>query len=45
MLYSGVYWDNVSDTYSYDGMLCWQVNRGYPAQVCAIQGFQQAHDS
>jgi len=38
-LFSGVHWDTLDDTYSYDSMICWEVNRPYPATVLAIEGF------
>jgi hypothetical protein len=43
-LYSGIYWDTLDDTYSFDGMPCWQVTRPYPATVCALGGFLQTQD-
>ena len=38
-LYSGVYWGTVDDGYSFDGMLCWQVTRPYPATIVNIGGW------
>ena len=41
-LYSGVYRDEIDDDYSFDGMLCWQVNRPVPATVVQIAGHLEA---
>lgn len=43
-LFSGVYQDTVDDTGSYDGMLCWQVTRPYPASLVALTGFLNMQD-
>lgn len=43
-LFSGVYSNTVEDTYSYDGMLCWQTNRPYPLNVLAVEGFLETAD-
>lgn len=43
-LYSGVYWDSISDDYTFDSMLAWQVTRPYPLTICAIQGFLHTQD-
>ena len=43
-LYSGVYWDTLDDTYTFDGMVCWTVGRPYPASVVNIGGFIQTSD-
>lgn len=37
--YTGVYWDLLSDGYSFDGMLSWQVNRPYPCTVVSVSTF------
>jgi hypothetical protein len=34
-LYSGVYRGILTDEYGYDSMLCWRVDRPWPATVCA----------
>lgn len=38
-LFSGVYRDSVSDPQSYEGQLCWQISRPYPATVAAVAPF------
>ena len=43
-LFSGVYWDTLDDTYSFDSMPAWQITRPYPATVCAIGGFLNTQD-
>lgn len=43
-LYSGIYWDTVDDTFSFDGQLAWQITRPYPAAVVSIAMFQQNQD-
>lgn len=43
-LFSGVFSDTIEDDYSYDGMICWQSSRPYPANVLAVEGFLQTQD-
>jgi hypothetical protein len=43
-LYSGVYWNTLQDDYSFDGMICWQSTRPYPATIAAIEGFIHTQD-
>lgn len=43
-LFSGIYWDTVEDTWSFDGMLCWQITRPYPCAVVALTGFLNTTD-
>lgn len=43
-LFSGVFSDTVEDDYSYDGMLCWQITRPYPANVLAAEPMLQTQD-
>jgi hypothetical protein len=38
-LFTGIHWDTVADSPSFDGMLCWQVSRPYPATVVNIGGW------
>ena len=38
-LFSGVTWASVSDSDTFDGMLCWQIDRPYPAAVVQLTGF------
>lgn len=43
-LFCGVYSDTVEDDYSYNGMLCWEVSRPYPATVAQVGGFLATQD-
>jgi len=43
-LYSGVHSDTVTDDYSYDGMIGWQITRPYPATVLSVEGFLDTQD-
>jgi hypothetical protein len=43
-LFNGVYWQTLDDTYGFNSMLCWQVDRPYPAVVAAIGGRMQMSD-
>lgn len=43
-LYTGEHSATVEDTYSYDGMLCWQVTRPLPATMTAFGGFIETED-
>jgi hypothetical protein len=43
-LYSGVFSDTITDDYSYDGMIGWQITRPYPATVLANEGFLDTQD-
>jgi hypothetical protein len=43
-LYSGVFWDTLDDTNSFDGMLAWQVVRPYPSAVVAVTPFMNTQD-
>lgn len=38
-LFSGVHWDTLDDNPSFDGMICWEVTRPYPATVVNIGGW------
>lgn len=42
--FSGVYWDSLTDDYSFDSMLAWQITRPYPAIVAAIGGMLHTQD-
>lgn len=37
--FSGVYTDTLKDGYSFDTMLCWQVNRPYPCTISSVATF------
>jgi hypothetical protein len=42
--FSGVYWDTLVDSYTFDGGLCWQVDRPWPFTICAINQFLKAEE-
>jgi len=42
--FTGVYKDTVTDNPSFDGMLCWQQTRPYPANIANIGGFIETTD-
>jgi hypothetical protein len=37
--FSGVYWDTLTDDYSFDSMFCWQINRPYPCTIVSTTSF------
>lgn len=43
-LYSDVLWDSLDDSYSFNSMLCWEVTRPYPTNVCSIGAFLHTQD-
>lgn len=43
-LFSGVHSVTVEDNNSYDGQICWQVTRPYPATVLSNEGFLETQD-
>lgn len=43
-LYSGVHSATIEDQNSYDGQICWQVTRPYPATLLANEGFLETED-
>jgi hypothetical protein len=43
-LFNGVYSSTVDDSWGTESMLCWQINRPYPACVVAVDGFLQTTD-
>lgn len=43
-LFSGVFWDGMDDSYGFDSMICWEIDRPYPATVCAISAFLHTQD-
>jgi hypothetical protein len=43
-LFSGVWWDTLSDDYSYDSMLAWQSYGPYPLTIVSISGFIETQD-
>lgn len=42
--YSGVWESTVVDDYSFDGMLCWQIDRPYPCTVVAATSFIETEE-
>ena len=44
ILKTGVHTQTLTDRHSYDGMLCWQVSRPYPATVASAENFLAAQD-
>ena len=43
-LFSGVFWDTLDDDYSFDGQLCWEISRPYPATVLAVAGYPMTQE-
>lgn len=43
-LFSGIWWDTLDDDYGFDSMLCWEIDRPYPATVCAVEPFLHTQD-
>ena len=43
-MFSGVWWDQLEDDYSFDSMLAWQSNGPYPLTVVSISGFLETQD-
>jgi hypothetical protein len=43
-LFSGVYWQTLDDTYGFDSMICWQIDRPYPGTVVSIGGMMNMSD-
>lgn len=43
-LFSGVWWSQLEDDYSFDSMVCWTVTRPYPATVLSLSGFLHCQD-
>lgn len=43
-LYSAVHQDTLQDDYSFDSMLCWEIDRPYPATVCTLGAFLHTQD-
>jgi hypothetical protein len=42
--YSGVYWDTLTDDYSFDSMFCWQVERPYPCTIVSASSFIETQE-
>lgn len=43
-LYTDIWWNTLSDDYSFDGMLCWRISRPYPCTIAAVEMFIQGQD-
>jgi hypothetical protein len=43
--FNGVYKDEIDDDNSFEGQMCWQVTRPWPATVSAIQGFNDVSET
>lgn len=43
-LYSGIMSDTLTDDYSFEGMIAWEVNRQYSCTITAMGGFVAAQD-
>ena len=43
-LFSGVWWDTLSDDFSYDSMIAWQSTGPYPLSVVSMSGFLETQD-
>lgn len=37
-LWSGIFWGNVDDGYTFESQLCWEVTRPYPLTITAVGG-------
>lgn len=37
--FSGVYWDTLTDDYTFDSMFCWQSDRPYPCTIVSTSAF------
>ena len=44
VMYNGVWWDTLAADYNFDDMLCWQINRPYPATVASVSTFRHTQD-
>lgn len=42
--FTGVQWDLINDGYSFEGMLCWQVNRPYACTICSVSTFLEVEE-
>ena len=43
-LFDGVWWGQLNDDYSYDGMVAWQSTGPYPLTVVSVSGFLETQD-
>ena len=42
--FTGIHKDTITDNYSYDGMVCWQITRPYPCNIANIAPFLESTD-
>jgi hypothetical protein len=42
--FNGVYWDTLTDEWSFDGMICGRISRPYSANIVALEGFIETSD-
>ncbi len=42
--FSGVFVDTISDEASFNGMVCWRINRGLSGAVVALEPFLNSED-
>lgn len=42
--FSGVYWDTLTDDYSFDSMFCWQTDRPYPCTIVSTSSFIEVEE-
>jgi hypothetical protein len=43
-LFSGIFWNTVSDEWGFDSMPCWQMTRPYSATIVALEAFLETSD-
>ena len=43
-LWTGVLWDTLEATYSFDDMLAWQITRPYPTTIASVSSFRATQD-
>jgi hypothetical protein len=44
VLFTGIMSETLEDSYSYDGMFCWEITRPYPCNVAAAGGMIETED-
>jgi hypothetical protein len=43
--FSGVYWNTLNDDYTFDGGLCWQIDRPWTCTICAVSQFMVTEEA
>ncbi len=43
-LFNGVFWNTLSDDYSYDGALAWSITRPYPHTMVSLTGIMETNE-